>query len=172
MVMVYAGGHVSGAHYNPAVTLGVWIRGAIKQKEALAYIVTQLVAGCAAAHTGLFLLQELGRGTIETAGAFDFTVGTLAEFLGTFALVWVVLNVATAKANKNNSFYGLAIGFTVMAGAFIFGPITGGAFNPAVALSISAIGLTSWTNITAFLVGQVLAGSAAGLIFKQVNPKG
>jgi aquaporin Z len=95
----------------------------------------------------------------------------VAEFLFTFALVYVVLNVATAKGTANNSFYGLAIGSTVMAGAFAVGGISGGAFNPAVALGITVMGLSSLTNMWVFLLGNFAAGIAAGLVFKTINPQ-
>jgi aquaporin Z len=127
MVMVYAGGHVSGAHFNPAVTLGVWLRGKLPVREVPGYIFFQLLgAGLAA-----LAVKQLGESSatpmaIETGPAF------LAELLFTFALVWVVLNVATSKGTSGNSFYGLAIGFTVMVGAYAVGPISGGAFGVPV----------------------------------------
>jgi aquaporin Z len=94
----------------------------------------------------------------------------LAEFLFTFALVFVVLNVATAKGTSGNSFYGLAIGFTVMTGAFAVGNISGGAFNPAVAVGISLMGLSSWPNIWIYLVANFAGGAVAAIVFKTVNP--
>jgi aquaporin Z len=94
----------------------------------------------------------------------------LAEFLFTFALVYVVLNAATAKGTAGNSFYGLAIGFTVMVGAFSVGNMSGGAFNPAVALGISVMGLSTWSNIWIYLVANFVGGAAAAGVFKAVNP--
>jgi aquaporin Z len=94
----------------------------------------------------------------------------VAEFLYTFALCYVVLNVATAKGTQGNSFYGLAIGFTVLVGAFAVGPISGGAFNPAVAVGITVLGLSTVSNIWIFLVANFAAGAAAGLAYKALNP--
>jgi aquaporin Z len=94
----------------------------------------------------------------------------LVEFLFTFALVYVVLNAATAEGTSGNSFYGLAIGMTVMTGAFAVGDISGGAFNPAVALGISMMGLSSWPNIWIFLVANFAAGVVAALVFNFINP--
>jgi aquaporin Z len=94
----------------------------------------------------------------------------LAEFLFTFALVYVVLNTATAEGTSGNSFYGLAIGMTVMVGAFAVGDISGGAFNPAVALGITVMGISSWNNIWMYLVADLAGGIAAALIFQLVNP--
>ena len=125
MVMVYAGGHISGGHYNPAVTLGVWIRGRCKILDVVPYWIAQSAGAAAAAIAAVYLKDTTG-----TAGEPDVKHWLLAEFLFTFALVYVVLNVATAKGNEGNSFYGLAIGFTVMVGAFAVGEISGGAFQP------------------------------------------
>jgi aquaporin Z len=94
----------------------------------------------------------------------------LAEFLFTFALVYVVLNTATAEGTSGNSFYGLAIGMTVMTGAFAVGDISGGAFNPAVALGITVMGISSWNNIWIYLVADLVGGAVAAVIFQLVNP--
>ncbi|OGC83026.1 MAG: porin [Candidatus Abawacabacteria bacterium RIFCSPHIGHO2_01_FULL_46_8] len=170
MVMVYAGGHISGGHYNPAVTLGVWLRGKCQTSDVPGYIIAQLLGGVIAAFLGVYLATNIsGAAETITMGTFDFTSGVLAEFLGTFALVWVVLNTATAKGTSGNSFYGLAIGFTIVAGIYGLGGITGGAFNPAVAVGISLAKMTSWANLSAFLVGQIAAGISAALTFKYIN---
>jgi len=167
MVMVYAGGHISGGHYNPAVTLGVWIRGRCPAKDVIPYWISQLIGASLAAIAVAFL-----RG-ITPVSALKISLGPalLAEFLFTFALVYVVLNVATAKANAGNSFYGLAIGFTVMIGAFAVGGISGGAFNPAVAFGISLMGISPWHNIWIYLVGNFSGGLVAGILFKLLNPE-
>jgi len=128
MVMVFAGGHISGAHYNPAVTLAVTLRGKSTWMEAAKYIVAQILGALAA----MALVCALGLHSNAMVEPRMFFPAVLAEFLFTFALCWVVLNVATAKGTSGNSFYGLAIGFTVLAGAFSVGAISGGAFNPAV----------------------------------------
>ena len=94
----------------------------------------------------------------------------IAEFLGTFALAYVVLNVATAKANTGNSYFGLAIGFTVLAMAFCFGDFSGGAFNPAVALGASIMKLFAWNNIWIYLVFCFAGGALAAIIFNLNNP--
>ncbi|HLH52301.1 MAG TPA: aquaporin [Verrucomicrobiae bacterium] len=167
MVMIYAGGHISGGHYNPAVTLGVWIRGRCATADVLPYWAAQ-VAGAVLASLALnYLKGEVSAKpmVLRTGPAL------LAEFLYTFALVYVVLNTATAKGTANNSFYGLAIGFTVLAGAFSVGSISGAAFNPAVAVGISIMGLSAWSNIWIYLLACLTGGLAAGLIFKFLNPQ-
>jgi aquaporin Z len=167
MVMVFAGGHISGAHYNPAVTLGVLIRGKLKAVDAVPYILAQVVGAALAATVVLKFLRagvDVAPITIKTGPAF------LAEFLFTFALVYVVLNAATAEGTSGNSFYGLAIGMTVMTGAFAVGDISGGAFNPAVAVGISMLGISSWSNLWLYLAANFSAAIVAGFIFNVINP--
>lgn len=166
MVLVYAGGHVSGAHYNPAVTVGAVIRGRCSPQDAVGYMVAQ-VAGAVIAAVAVGALK----GSVAVAAA-AIPVGPslLAEFLYTFALVYVVLNVATSKGTSGNSFYGLAIGSTVMAGAFSVGSISGGAFNPAVAIGAATMGLASWSNLWVYLVANFGAAVAAAVVFKVINP--
>lgn len=166
MVMVFAGGHISGAHYNPAVTLGVFLRGKCPAADVVPYWAVQIVGASAAA----LVVSVLRPDAAATASNPDVVPALVAEFLFTFALVYVVLNVATARGTHNNSFYGLAIGFTVMTGAFAVGDISGGAFNPAVAVGISIMGLSMWSNIWIFLVANFAAGAAAAIVFKALNP--
>ncbi len=166
MVMVYAGGHISGGHYNPAVTLGVLIRGKVSVADAVPYMISQLLAAAAAAATVKFLRA----GVDVTPMVPKIGPALVAEFLFTFALVYVVLNSATAEGTSGNSFYGLAIGMTVMTGAFAVGDISGGAFNPAVAVGISILGLSSWSNIWIFLAANFGAAVVAAVIFKLINP--
>ncbi len=166
MVMIFAGGHVSGGHYNPAVTLGVWLRGKCPTKDVVPYWIAQFLAGITAALIFTYL-----KGDIPTKPlTVDPGRALVAEFLYTFALVYVVINVATAKGTSGNSFYGLAIGFTVMTGAFAVGKISGGAFNPAVALGATVMGLLSWSNIWIYFVANLCGGLAAAGAFKLINP--
>jgi aquaporin Z len=166
MVMVYAGGHISGGHYNPAVTLGVLIRGKVQIADVLPYMVAQL-AGAAVAALAVKLLRT---GAAVTPITPHVGPALLAEFLFTFALVYVVLNAATAEGTSGNSFYGLAIGMTVMTGAFAVGDISGGAFNPAVALGMSILGISSWPNIWIYLLADFAAAVVAAVIFQLINP--
>jgi aquaporin Z len=94
----------------------------------------------------------------------------VAEFLFTFALAWVVLNVATARGTENNSFYGLAIGFTVVVGAYAVGAVSGGAFNPAVAIGGMVMGLLSWGDIWVYLLANLAGGAAAAFAFLFTQP--
>jgi aquaporin Z len=165
MVIVFAGGHVSGGHYNPAVSTAVFLRGRMATNELASYVATQLLAAVVA---GLVVRYVGGREAhTAVAGAGKMLV---AEFLVTFALAWVVLHVATARGTDGNSFYGLAIGFTVVAGAFAVGGISGGAFNPAVALGAMVTGLFEWSNIWIYLIADFLGGAAAAWAFLFVLP--
>ena len=166
MVMIFATGHISGAHLNPAVTLAVWMRGKMSVADVPGYVIGQIAGALAAAYLVLFMK---GNPTV-TAMVFDSPIRPLiAEFLGTFALAFVVLNVATAKANSNNSFYGLAIGFTVVSAAFALGSYSGGAFNPAVAVGITAMGLNAVSNIWIHFAAELVAGAAAAIVFGLVS---
>jgi aquaporin Z len=167
MVMVYAGGHVSGAHYNPAVTLAVCLRGRCSVNDLVFYMVAQVLAGAGAAGVVLFLKNFP---TLNTPEPPDVLRALIAEFLFTFALAYVVLNVATAKSTSGNSFYGLAIGFTVLSGAYAVGPISGGVFNPAVAVGVTVMGLSPLVNIWIYLVANLLGGAVAGVMFRLINP--
>ena len=165
MVMIYAGGHISGAHYNPAVTLAVLIRGRIKLNEAIIYMVAQIAGAIAAALiAGIF--KEMPSEATQT---LDTTKALLAEVIGTFALAYVVLNVATAKGTAGNSFYGLAICFTVFVVGSLIGGTSGGAFNPAVAVGASVVHVFAWNNIWIYLVGCFAGGALAALVFKMNN---
>lgn len=164
MVMIFAGGHVSGGHFNPAVTLAVWWRGKCDSKDVVPYIAAQIIGAVLAALVVIFVLQGKGSaGDVKVGPAF------VAELLGTLALAWVVLNVATTRANANNSFYGLAIGMTVTAMAFALGPVSGAAFNPAVAIGATAMGLIKGGNLWVYLVACSLGGLAAAQIFKSLK---
>ncbi len=161
MVMIFAGGHVSGGHFNPAVSLAALIRGALPKGDFLPYVFAQVIGALAA---GGVVLAIHGKPPAGPA-SFELVPSLVVEFLATFALAWTVLNVATAKANANNSFYGLAIGSTVMAMAFAVGGISGGAFNPAVGFALPLMGLVEGGQCLVYLVANLLGGAAAGLAF-------
>ena len=168
MVMIFAGGHISGGHFNPAVTLSVYLRGKCASKDVGPYIGSQVLAALVAAVAVRYLKGDAMAGVMAMAP--EAGPALLAEFLFTFALCHVVLNAATAMGTAGNSFYGLAIGFTVMTGAFAVGDISGGVFNPAVAFGICLLGLATWANIWIYLVANLASAAAAALVFKFVNP--
>ena len=166
MVMVFAGGHISGGHYNPAISTAVLLRGKLARREYLPYIATQAVAAILA---GL-LVRGLGyapANPIAVAGAGTMLV---VEFLFTFALAFVMLNVATANDTADNSFFGLAIGFTLATGAFAIGSVSGGALNPAVALGASVLGAFAWSNVWIYLIAGFAGGAVAAAAFLLTQP--
>jgi len=171
MVMVYMGGHISGGYYNPAVTVAIWLRGKLDLKGTVKYIIAQILG----AFTAAFLYY------IIKGSTFAPTPGTgipawksiLVEFIFTFALALIVLTVATAKKLEGNYIYGLAIGLTVTASAFTGGEISGGAFNPAVALGPMIMdvfqGGSSMANIFIYLIGPFVGGILSTYVFKYLN---
>ncbi|MFL6018805.1 MAG: MIP/aquaporin family protein [Gaiellaceae bacterium] len=165
MVMVFAGGHVSGGHFNPAVSAAVFVRGRMAANEFGFYIATQFVAAVIAGLVVRYVGGREAHAVVASSGKM-----LIAEFIFTFALAWVVLHVATARGTHGNSFYGLAIGFTVVAGAFAVGGISGGAFNPAIALGAMVTGLFEWSNIWIYLIADFLGGAAAAYAFLFVLP--
>jgi len=168
MVMVYMGGHVSGGHYNPAVSLAAALRGVLPIGRLLPYWIVQVLAAVIAAFAAQFALGK----PFACAPASGVGAGQalLIEFLFTFALSLVVLSAATSKKTEGNSFYGLAIGCTLAAGVIAGGGISGGAFNPAVGLGpIVVNALTaggSFSNAWLYIVGPLLGGVVAALVFK------
>jgi aquaporin Z len=168
MVMVYMGGHISGAHYNPAVSLAACIRGALPWSQLAPYVISQLL-GAIAAGFAVYVITGTPFGPAPAIDA-STTASLLVEILFTFALTLVVLNVATASKTAGNSYYGLAIGFTVMVGAFAGGGISGGAFNPAVGLgpniSQALLGAGSLGHTWLYVVGPAIGAVGAALVFK------
>lgn len=164
MVMIFAGGHVSGGHFNPAVSLAALIRGALPKGDFLPYVIAQ-VAGALIA--GLVVVSIHGAPAVAPA-PLQLVPSLIVEFLATFALAWTVLNVATAKGTANNSFYGLAIGGTVMAMAFAVGGVSGGAFNPAVGFALPLMGLVQSGQSLVYLVADLAGGAVAGLAFNSL----
>ncbi len=165
---IFAMGHVSGGHYNPAVSLGVFLRGRMTKKELIEYACAQF-AGALVAWV-LWRILHGAWGEHHKAAEVDFGKGILAEFLFTFLLVSTVLHVATTKALANNQFYGLAIGLCVIAGAASVGNITGGAFNPAVGLGVALSGTVEFAAIAVYLIGCFGGGAVAAIVFRIMLP--
>jgi aquaporin Z len=167
MVMVYAGGHISGGHYNPAVTLAVTLRGKCKPEDAPIYMMSQVLGAIVAGFVALTLLYQKTPGT---PAELKVVPSLVAEFLFAFALCYVVLNVATARATEGNSYFGLAIGFTVVVGAFAVGGISSGAFNPAVAIGAAFMNLIPRGQVWIHIVADFLGGVVAALAFNYLHP--
>jgi aquaporin Z len=168
MCQIYAGGHISGGHYNPAVSIAAFVRGRLNATDLAAYVGSQLLAGVAAGGLGLWMFESSAS---DHWTGKALSMAFVVEVLFTFALAYTVLNVATSKDHPDNSFYGLAIGFTVAAGAIAVGGISGAAFNPAVALGVSVGAMSAWGNLWVYFVAQAVGGVLAGLVFTLNNPE-
>ena len=169
MVMVYMGGHISGAHYNPAVSIAMIFRGLLSVKDAINYILSQLAGAFLAA----IFVQWVGGSVMEVGPSNTASVLQIlsVEAIFTFALVLVILNVATNPKTEGNSYYGLAIGFTVMAGAFAGGGISGGAYNPAVGTGPILVDVimgdgNTLSNLWYYLVGPIVGAMVAAYVYK------
>jgi aquaporin Z len=172
MVLVYMGGHVSGGHYNPAVSFAIFLRGKLSGAEALRYVVAQILGGTLGAYLSYVVLEQtFGPAPADTAATVTVL---LVEGIFTFMLALVVLNVAVAKETQGNSFYGLAIGFTIAVAVFAGGPISGGVYNPAVGTGASLIhafiGGGDLTKLWLYLVGPLAGGALAAFVFKLQHP--
>ena len=174
MVMVYMGGHISGAHYNPAVSIAMILRGLLTTKEAINYILSQLAGAFLAA----FFVQWVGGAVMELGPSNTASVLQIlsVEAIFTFALVLVILNVATNPKTEGNSYYGLAIGFTIMAGAFAGGGISGGAYNPAVGTGPILVDVimgegNTLSNFWYYLVGPIVGAVTAAYVYKLTTDK-
>ncbi len=163
--MIYAGGHISGAHYNPAVTVTLWLRGETARTEVVPYIVAQAVGSALAAVAVLFVKTP----TAVSAMEISVLPALFSELLFTFALCLVILEVATSKKTQGNSYYGIAIGLVVMAGIYSVGEVSGGVFNPAVVVGIIVMGLSAPENAWIYVVANFAGAVLAAVSFKFLN---
>tara|TARA_B100000795_G_C22799643_1_gene441162 strand:+ start:2731 stop:3663 length:933 start_codon:yes stop_codon:yes gene_type:complete len=180
--MVFALGHISGANFNPAVSLAIFLRGKLPLVTALAYVISQMAGGLLAAFIQKLVIEDwckdaddfviLSRSCISGYPSPDANVSWLTAFyvevLFTLALALVVLNTATSKGTENNSFYGLAIGLTVTFGAIAGGSISGGAYNPAVGLALPLIHEVT-EDAPLYFLGPLVGGALAALIFRMTT---
>lgn len=168
MVVVYMGAHVSGAHYNPAVTLALFLRGKMNRADLVPYWIAQILGALGGALLARMFMDRTF--TIAPPPISNSGTALLVEILYTTLLALVVLNCAAREATKGNSYYGLAIGFTIVIAAFAGGPISGGAFNPAVAIGAIVIdalcGDGGLGNLWIYLVGPLAGGVIASFVFQ------
>jgi aquaporin Z len=169
--MVYMGGHISGGHFNPAVTLAVYIRGSLKQYDALRYVLAQVVGGFLAALVYL-IVQDVAF-VPKPPVTSDALPILLIEILFTYILATVVLQVGTSAKTKGNSYFGIAIGFTLLAIVFAGGPISGAVYNPAVAVGPFIVDIANFNanlpDLLLYLIGPLVGGYIAGLTYKHIE---
>jgi aquaporin Z len=172
MVMVYMGGAISGAHYNPAITFAMLLRRKVTPAEAGGYVLAQLAGAVLAALTATWLS---GAFMPQASGVYSAVQIMAVEVVFTFALALVVLNVATARETEGNSYFGLAIGFTVLVGAIAGGHISGGAFHPAVGIGpalVAGLGRAGPVgDVVYYICGPLLGAALAAAVFGLQHPE-
>ncbi len=170
MALVYMGGYISGAHYNPAVTLAVMLRARkITPHQVVTYILFQVIGALLAA---IVYFAVKGSMFVPAPATTDIFIPILIEIMFTFILASVILHVTTAKATEGNHYFGLAIGATLIAIAYAGGPISGGVYNPAIALGtifadIKNIG-THLSHLVIYLIGPFVGGALAGIVYHRM----
>lgn len=162
LAMIFACGHISDAHFNPAVTLALWLRGRCATAEIPVYVGAQLLAAGAAA----LVVRLLTTDGLAVGPALPLLPLFVAELLFTFALAWVILNVATTEGTDGNSFYGLAIASVVTAAAYAIGPVSGAALNPAIVVGLCLAGVLGWGTLWIYFSAQFLGATAAAWAFR------
>ncbi len=165
--LIYACGHISKAHLSPAATLAYFITGAHPAKKCLPFILVTLTgAACAAWTVGILKPESI---QMIQPLEYDRLQVIIGEFTFTFALIWVMLNIAIAEGTKGNPFYGIAIGGIVGAGAYAIGSLTFAPFNPAVTLGLCINGILPWKALPLYTIVHLIAAATAGLLFKSMK---
>lgn len=173
MAVVYLGGYISGAHYNPAVSIAVFLQKKIDTTTLVKYIATQIIAAMLASFTYLILTRA--NFYISPGEGSSFGTAVLAEMLFTFVLCTVVLHTAVSEKTKGNSYFGLAIGATVGVAGLTIGNISGAALNPAVGIGPLLIDFNllkfafSYGGI--YIIGPISGAVLASLVYTITNKK-
>ncbi|MCC6461227.1 MAG: aquaporin [Saprospiraceae bacterium] len=168
LALTYAFGPISGAHFNPAISIAMLIRGKIERLDLPYYLLAQVVGAVLASLMASFLVRCAGVSEVSLRPV-DPICALVAEFLGAFLLASVFLQVTSARASAGNAYFGLAIGMALLAGMYTFGNLSGGIFNPAVALSMCMTGLSDWADYWAYFLGGLLGASAAASVFRVLH---
>ena len=168
VMLVYSGGYISGAHFNPAVSLAAYLRGQLHAGDLLPYMVGQFLGSTLAAMLSGFLLSSH---EVDPPVTQELVIipSLIAELLGTIMYVYVFLNMFATRRTSGNSFFGLAIGLAYLGCMYTFQQVSAGAFNPAVALGITMANITSWSSIWIFFVANFLGGVLAAFLSQYVN---
>ena len=165
-ILVYMGAHISGAHYNPAVSLAMLLRKEINISDFIKYISSQVLGASLAAYVVSIMSSNM---IVQPDLQEPVAIILLAELMFTYLLVFVILNVATHPNLEGNSFYGFAIGLTVMTGAYCVGPLSGGVFNPAVSIGPSLIDLVTGNGISQHFLWYYLTAPVAGSVLAVIH---
>ena len=168
---IYMGSHLSGAHYNPLVTLALAGLGRMPWSEAVIYLLAQFSGGLVAAGLVSFSIPESGIASVVDTGSLEDSVRlAILEFLFTFLLIFTVLNVGFRKSTAGNSYHGIAVGLVVLGGGLAVGPISGAVFNPAVALSLASLDAVPWSTLPWYLGSQLAGAEVAAAVFGLTEP--
>jgi aquaporin Z len=172
VVMVHAGGQLAGGHYNPAVTLAMLMRRRVAPRDAIAHWIVQVGAGLLAAAVVREIADsaQVATSAAMTLAGRALVMAFVLELLFTFALCYAVLDVATSKRHSNNSYYGTALGFALLAGAFAVAAISGGAFEQEASLDAAATDMFAWPILPVYLIAQIFGGLAAGVTLLALDP--
>ncbi len=167
-IMVTSLGHISGGHFNPAISTAFWVTRRLSTFDTLAYIVAQLLGAIAAAYLLRLLPVDVWApvqlGTPDLASGITRTNGIIFEAIMTFFLVFVVFATAVDEKGAFNKIAGFAIGLTITMGILFGGPFTGAALNPARAFG-PALAANHWTNHGVYWVGPLAGGVLAGWLY-------
>jgi aquaporin Z len=173
MILVYGGGHISGAHFNPAVTFAFFLQQKISAKESLFYIISQFAGAILAALLYVFSTRLFF--VAQPAAQTPFLTAFLVEVVFTFLLVRTILSVAADTRVKGNQYFGLAIGGALFVGAVAGGPISGGAFNPAVGVGPLLLNPTMFMNhlplVGLYILGPVIGAAVAAKLPNLIGDK-
>lgn len=162
--LIVAGSRVSGAHYNPAVSLGALVAGRMKFSEFIYYQGFQIIGAIVGSFIGGFILRTQGI-LIDQARPIEILPGILVEFLGTFAWVYVWLHATAHFGDEKKGHHAWAIGFTFMAIYLAFYPVSGGACNPGLAISLGVDGSVHYFDLWIHLVGEFFGAISAASVF-------
>ena len=168
-LMVSAMGHISGGHFNPAVSIGLWVTKRISTVDTILYWAAQLAGATAAAFLLKVVVPEetwraVSLGTPALARDFPVWAGMSLEAVTTFFLVWMVFATAVDEKGVFKSIAGFGIGLSITLGILVAGPLTGAALNPARAFG-PALAATHWAHQGVYWVGPLAGGFLAGLLY-------
>lgn len=164
---VWAGAHISGAHFNPAISLGVFLQHRLSLADLFSYWAAQLLGALVASSIGMWIF-ELPHRALDVSRSDGLLPALVVELLFTFALVYVVLSIGASKDQKTNLFYGLAMGLVVLAGTLTVAQVSGAAFNPAIAFGMAVAGEFGWSSIWVYLLAEMAGGGVAAAFAARV----
>jgi len=168
LALIFAGAHISGGAYNPAVVIALTLRGKLFWKTSLVYIVAEYLGSFFGAGLAYWIGQNK---CFYPYPSYESSGEALAvEMIFTMIFTFVILSVATSTSTKDNQYYAVAIAFALLAGVVAAGPVSGAAINPALGITLPlANGVSS--RIWIYLLGPSFGGILGAFLFLITNPK-